>query len=52
VGKPTSHQYLNSPEPHEQIKKTPIIMHTHKKVDSTAHAIFLILICNDETVLQ
>lgn len=40
------------PEPIEQLKKNVITVHTHKKVDSAAHAIFLIFICDDETVLQ
>jgi hypothetical protein len=40
------------PEPNEQLKKNAITVHTHKKVDSAAHAIFLIFICDDETVLQ
>jgi hypothetical protein len=34
------------------VQKETITMHTHKKVDSAAHAIFFVLIRDDETVLQ
>jgi hypothetical protein len=39
-------------EQNETFKRKVTIIYTHKKVDSAAHAIFFILICDDETILQ